>query len=139
MGNLGAMAGDSIEIAQNERMLVLMFNRHDYPKHSVGRPLGHFFTSSRTLRSDVVQGLLIGFALAFVISQIYARIKTTKINGWITMFGLGEPGNGMFLQAAQAQIFPGPVNVPAEAMYSKPFLRIPSTRPPRPRNWRRLA
>jgi hypothetical protein len=79
--------------------------------------LGHFFTSSRTLRSDVVQGILIGFALAFVISQIYARIKTTKINGWITMFGLGEPGNGMFLRAAHAQIFPGPVSVPQEAMY----------------------
>ena len=79
--------------------------------------LGHFFTSSRTLRNDVVQGILIGFALAFVLSQIYARIKTTKINGWITMFGLGEPGNGMFLRAAHAQIFPGPVNVPQEAMY----------------------
>jgi len=79
--------------------------------------LGHFFTSSRTLRSDVVQGILIGFALAFVISQIYARIKITKINGWITMFGLGEPGNGMLLRAAHAQIFPGPVNVPKEAMY----------------------
>jgi hypothetical protein len=79
--------------------------------------LGHFFTSSRTLRNDVVQGILIGFALAFVLSQIYARIKTTKINGWITMLGLGEPGNGMFLRAAHAQIFPGPVNVPQEAMY----------------------
>jgi hypothetical protein len=79
--------------------------------------LGHFFTGSRTLRSDVVQGILIGFALAFVISQIYARIKATKVNGWITMFGLGEPGNGMLLRAAHAQLFPGPVNVPQEAMY----------------------
>jgi hypothetical protein len=79
--------------------------------------LGHFFTGSRTLRNDIVQGILIGFALAFVISQIYARIKTAKINGWITMFGLGVPGNGMFLRAAHAQIFPGPVNVPQEAMY----------------------
>ena len=33
------------------------------------------------------------------------------------MFGLGEPGNGMLLRAAYAQIFPGPVNVPQEAMY----------------------
>jgi hypothetical protein len=79
--------------------------------------LGHFFTGSRTLRNDVVQGILIGFALAFVISQIYARIRATKVNGWITMFGLGEPGNGMLLRAAHAQIFPGPVNVPQEAMY----------------------
>jgi hypothetical protein len=79
--------------------------------------LGHFFTSTRTVRSDVVQGILIGFALAFVAAQIYARIKATKVNGWITMFGLGEPSNGMLLRAAHAQIFPGPVNVPEEAMY----------------------
>jgi hypothetical protein len=64
-----------------------------------------------------VQGILIGFALAFVTAQIYARIKATKINGWITMFGLGLPGNGILLRAAHAQIFPGPVNVPQEAMY----------------------
>src|SRR5689334_5058720 len=79
--------------------------------------LGHFFTDTRTLRSDVVQGILIGFALAFVTAQIYARIKATKVNGWISMFGLGEPGNGMLLRAAHAQLFPGPVNVPQEAMY----------------------
>jgi hypothetical protein len=33
------------------------------------------------------------------------------------MFGLGEPGNGLLLRAAHAQLFPGPVNVPQEAMY----------------------
>ena len=78
-----------------------------------------FFTdlSLRTMQSDVVQGFFIGFGLAFVTAQIYARIKATKVNGWITMFGLGEPGNGMLLRAAHAQIFPGPVNVPQEAMY----------------------
>jgi hypothetical protein len=78
---------------------------------------GHFFTSSRTGRTDVLQGFLIGWGLAFVTAQIYARIKATKVNGWITMFGLGEPGNGMLLRAAHAQLFPGPVNVPQEAMY----------------------
>jgi hypothetical protein len=76
-----------------------------------------FFAHVRTVRSDVVQGILIGFGLAFVTTQIYARIKATKVNGWITMFGLGEPGNGMLLRAAHAQLFPGPVNVPQEAMY----------------------
>jgi hypothetical protein len=76
-----------------------------------------FFPHSKTVRNDVVQGILIGFALAFVTAQIYARIKATKVNGWITMFGLGVPGNGMLLRAAHAQIFPGPVNVPQEAMY----------------------
>jgi hypothetical protein len=76
-----------------------------------------FFPHSRTVRSDVVQGILIGGGLAFVTAQIYARIKATHVNGWITMFGLGEPGNGMLLRAAHAQFFPGPVNVPPEAMY----------------------
>jgi hypothetical protein len=78
-----------------------------------------FFThlNSRTVQSDVVQGFLIGFGLAFVSAQAYARIKATKVNGWITMFGLGMPGNSMFLRAAHAQLFPGPVNVPQEAMY----------------------
>jgi hypothetical protein len=73
--------------------------------------------STRTVQSDVVQGILIGFGLAFVTAQIYARIKATQVNGWITMFGLGVPGNGMFLRAAHAQLFPGPVVVPEEAMY----------------------
>ncbi len=78
-----------------------------------------FFTdlSTRTVQSDVLQGILIGFGLAFVTAQVYARIKATKVNGWITMFGLGEPSNGMLLRAAHAQLFPGPVNVPQEAMY----------------------
>lgn len=73
--------------------------------------------SSRTVQSDVIQGILIGAGLAFVSAQAYAWIKATKVNGWITMFGLGLPGNGMLLRAAHAQIFLGPVNVPQEAMY----------------------
>ena len=76
-----------------------------------------FFPKPRTLSSDLIQGALIGFGLAFVSAQIYARIKAKKVNGWITLFGLGEPHNGMFLRAAHAQLFPGPVNVPQEAMY----------------------
>ncbi len=76
-----------------------------------------FFPSIRTVRNDVIQGFLIGFGLAFVSAQIYARVKATKVNGWITMFGLGEPGNGLLLRAAHAQLFPGPVNTPPESMY----------------------
>jgi hypothetical protein len=76
-----------------------------------------FFAHTRTVRSDVVQGVLIGYGLAFVTAQAYARVRATKVNGWITMFGLGVPGNGMLFRAACAQIFPGPVNVPQEAMY----------------------
>ncbi len=76
-----------------------------------------FFPSPRIVRNDVIQGVLIGFGLAFVSAQIYARIKATKVNGWITMYGLGQPSNGMLLRAAQAQLFAGPVNLPQEAMY----------------------
>ncbi len=76
-----------------------------------------FFAQSRTVQSDVVQGILIGFGLAFVSAQAYARIKATKVNGWITMFGLGVPGNGVLFRAACAQLFPGPVNVPEESLY----------------------
>ncbi len=72
---------------------------------------------TRTVQSDVLQGVLIGFGLAFISAQAYARFKAVKVNGWITMFGLGVPGNGMFLRAAHAQLFPGPVNVPEESMY----------------------
>ncbi len=73
--------------------------------------------STRTLQSDVLQGVLIGVGLAFVMAQVYGRIKGTKINGWVTMYGCGEPGNGMFLRAAHSWTFLGPIQVPAEAMY----------------------
>ena len=76
-----------------------------------------FFAHARTVRNDIVQGILIGAGLAFVTAHIFARIKAMKVNGWITMFGMGVPGNGMLLRAAHAQLFPGPVNVPQEAMY----------------------
>ena len=80
-------------------------------------PFTLFLSQQELCVINVIQGILIGFGLAFVTAQIYARIKATKVNGWITMYGLGEPGNGMLLRAAHAQIFPGPVNVPQEAMY----------------------
>ncbi len=80
--------------------------------------LGRFFTVPRTIRTDVVQGILIGYGLALVTIYAYARTKAMrKVNNWITMFGCGEPGNGMLLRAAHALVFPGPVNIPQEAMY----------------------
>jgi len=75
------------------------------------------FPQTRTVRNDVIQGVLIGYGLAFVTAQVYARVKAVKVNGWVTMYGLGKPGNGIFLRAAHAQLFPGPVNVPEESMY----------------------
>jgi hypothetical protein len=75
------------------------------------------YQPQRSVRSDVFQGIVAGGALGFITTRIYARIKATRVNGWITMFGCGVPGNGMLCRAACAQIFPGPINVPEEAMY----------------------
>lgn len=76
-----------------------------------------FHLQNMILRNAIIQGALIGFGLALVSAQIYARFKAKKVNGWITIYGLGHPSNGMFLRAAHAQLFPGPVNTPEEAMY----------------------
>jgi hypothetical protein len=78
-----------------------------------------FSPASLTLRDALVQGFFVGFGLALVTIEIVARAKATRTNGWITIFGCGEPGNGMFFRAACARIFPGPVNSPQEAMYWK--------------------
>lgn len=67
--------------------------------------------------SGIVQGIIIGAVLAFITFQILVHTKVTKMNGWRTVYGFGMPGNSMLLRAASYQIFPGPVNVPAEAMY----------------------
>ena len=84
--------------------------------------LGRFFTRPRTVRTDVLQGVLIGYGLSFVTINIFARIKVVKkINGWTTTLGSSEPGNGMFLRAAHTMILPGPVNVPKEAVYWTTF------------------
>ena len=76
-----------------------------------------FFGGPRLVRNDVIQGVLVGFGLAFVSAQLYAWTKARRVNGWLTMYGLGEPRNGMLLRAAQAQLFLGPVNLSKEAMY----------------------
>jgi hypothetical protein len=72
---------------------------------------------NRSIVTDLWQGMVVGAVLGFVTAQILARVWAVKVNGWITMFGLGVPGNGMLFRAACVQIFPGPVNVPQEAMY----------------------
>ena len=76
-----------------------------------------FIADSLTLRNALVQGFFVGVGLAVVTIEVFARIKATKVNGWVTIFGCGEPGNGMFLRAACIRIFLGPINVPQEAMY----------------------
>jgi hypothetical protein len=71
----------------------------------------------RNIGTDIVQGIIVGGVLALITFQIIAHADVTKVNGWTTMFGCGEPGNGMLLRAACANEFPGPINVPQEAMY----------------------
>jgi len=72
---------------------------------------------TRTIVSDVVQGILAGVGLAFITLLIIGNAHVTKVNGWTTMFGCGEPGNGLLRRAACGVIFLGPINVPQEAMY----------------------
>ena len=78
-----------------------------------------FFIQTRPVRTDVIQGIIVGFGLALATAQIVAEMKTSKVNGWVTMYRLGLPDNGMFTRAACALAFPGPVNTPQEAMYWK--------------------
>ncbi len=75
------------------------------------------FIVRRTIVNDVVQGIIMGGVLAFITLQILAHAYITKVNGWTTMYGCGEPGSGVLLRAACAYQFPGPINVPQEAMY----------------------
>jgi hypothetical protein len=75
------------------------------------------FLWRRTIFLDVVQGILIGAGLAFITIYILGSAYVTKVNGWTTMFGCGEPGNGILLRAACGVTFLGPINVPQEAMY----------------------
>ena len=70
-----------------------------------------------TLRNALIQGFFVGYGLAVVTIEIVARIQMATINGWVTAFGCGLPRNGMFTRAAHTRIFPGPINVPQEAMY----------------------
>ena len=67
--------------------------------------------------SDVVQGIIVGGVLAFITFRILAHAYVTTVDGWTTMFGCGEPGNGILFRAACAQTFPGPINVAQEAVY----------------------
>lgn len=77
-----------------------------------------FFLGRRTIVLDIVQGFLIGAGLAFItVLIILPKVYVTTVNGWTTMYGCGEPGNGILLRAAANGVFMGPINVPPEAMY----------------------
>ena len=99
--------------------VMVYFHGHQ-PSHSQDRSGAFRLLATlgpRNIVTDIVQGIIIGGVLAFVTFQIIAHAYVTKVNGWTTMFGCGEPGNGVLLRAACASEFPGPINVPQEAMY----------------------
>lgn len=83
-------------------------------------PLRIFFhiTPTRTITTDIVQGVLAGAALSFItVLLILPNFYVTKVNGWTTMFGCGEPGRSLLARAACNVTFMGPINVNAETMY----------------------
>ncbi len=76
------------------------------------------FSEKRTVFLDIIQGILIGAGLAFItILFIIPKTLVTKVNGWTTMYGCGEPGIGFILRGVCAVTFMGPINIPQEAMY----------------------
>jgi hypothetical protein len=70
--------------------------------------------------SGVVQGLIIGAALAFLtailILNVVVRTITTTENGWSSIRKCGQPSNGILVRAACAKALPV-VNVFEEAAY----------------------
>ncbi len=75
------------------------------------------FLLKRNIVADVVQGIVVGGELAFITSQGLMHAYVTKVNGSTTMYGCGEPGNGILFRAACARTFAGPINVWQEAAY----------------------
>jgi hypothetical protein len=71
----------------------------------------------RNIVSDIVQGIIVGGVLGFITFWILTNVYVTKVNGWTTILGCGEPGNSILLRAACAKTFSGPINAPQEAMY----------------------
>jgi hypothetical protein len=70
--------------------------------------------------SGVVQGVIIGAALAFLttilILDAVAKAETTTVNGWSSIRKAGQPGNGLLVRAASQKALPL-VNLFEEAAY----------------------
>ena len=60
---------------------------------------------NRTIFTDVVQGIIIGGVLGFLTFWILTNAYVTKANGWTTILGCGEPGNGILFKAACYKTF----------------------------------
>lgn len=71
----------------------------------------------RSLFTEALQGFLAGVATGLITVQLVVRFTASRVNGWVTMLGCGEPGRGALFRAACAMVFPGPVNLAEEAVY----------------------
>jgi hypothetical protein len=75
---------------------------------------------SWVVSSGVVQGVIIGAALAFLttilILDLVAKAETTTVNGWSSIRKAGQPDNGLLVRAALQKALPV-VNVFEEAAY----------------------
>jgi hypothetical protein len=73
----------------------------------------------RSVPLDVVQGLLVGYALSLLLTYLLIGAQTrammTTVNGWQTTQACGVPGTWL-VEAACARTLPA-VNAPAEAVY----------------------
>src|ERR1700693_4015217 len=60
--------------------------------------------------SGVVQGVIIGAALAFLTTILIlgsvAEAETTTVNGWSSIRKAGQPGNGLLVRAALQKALP---------------------------------
>ncbi len=72
---------------------------------------------ARPVLGDVVQGLLVGVGFSIVTVEVLSRVRSRKINGWVTMAGCGAPGSSPLTRATCTWMYPGPINVPEEAVY----------------------
>ena len=61
-------------------------------------------------QSGVVQGVIIGAALAFLTAVLIMNAVisslTTTVNGWSAVRKVGQPGNGILVRAACAKALP---------------------------------
>ena len=55
------------------------------------RILNPAFIPTRTITTDVIQGILVGIGLAWITLVMIGNAYITKVNGWTTMFGCSEP------------------------------------------------
>lgn len=90
------------------------------PENSVGRKSAFAFLRRKTVVGNVVQGVLVGFAIAVITIIVlflwqWGAIQT-NVNSWTTTLKCGVPGDDVLVQAVCADFLPA-VNLPQEEVY----------------------